>query len=171
MSTPLILLVLVVNVCASSLARAESARIQRTGDQKISQTAAREIAEVAAAKRRRTRAQKKIDTQLLYALKQRRGETRGVPSAPIDVNIDERGRVLVDITAIVTPRLISKISNLGADVLSSTEKYHSIRARLALDKLEAVASVDEVRYISPAASGATHAAGAGKAPNVQSIKQ
>lgn len=141
-------------------ARTMHARLQQGDDQKIGPEAARQIGEIAAAKRARTPAQRKMDTQLLYALKQKRGEARGVPSAPVELDLDERGRTLVDITAVVTPRLISKVTKLGAEVVSSSERYHTIRARLALDKLEAVAGLKEVRYVSPAAKAMTHAPGA-----------
>jgi hypothetical protein len=40
----------------------------------------------------RTVAQKKIDSQLLYALKQKRGETKGVPTGRIDLEFDKKGR-------------------------------------------------------------------------------
>jgi hypothetical protein len=161
MSTPLATLILLA-VALAPATRATHARLQQGDDQKIGPEAARQIGEIAAAKRARTRAQRKIDSQLLYALKQKRGETRGVPSAPIEIDLDERGRTLVDITALVTPRLVSKVAKLGAEVVSSSERYHTIRARLALEKLEAVAGLTEVRYISPAAKAMTHAPGAVK---------
>jgi hypothetical protein len=162
MSLPLASLFLLVFVSAPAPpSGAAPARLQRGEDQKISPEAARQIGEVAAAKRARTRAQKKIDTQLLYALRQKRGETRGVPSAPVELDLDARGRALVDITAIVTPRLVSRVAKLGAEVVSSSARYHTVRARLALERLEAVAGLKEVRYISPAAA-ATHAGGAAR---------
>lgn len=150
---------LFLHVASGPAAGAIRARLQETKDQKISPEAARQIGEIAAAKRKRTSAQKKIDTQLLYALMQKRGETRGVPSAPVELDLDGRGRALVDISAVVTPRLISKVAKLGAEVVSSSERYHTIRARLALERLEAVAGLREVRYISSAAKGMTHAPG------------
>lgn len=125
-------------------------------DQKISPEAARQIGELARDKRARTAAQKKIDSQLLYALKQKRGEKRGVPSEPVDVKLDSEGRVLVDISAKVSARLISKLEKAGAEIVSQSARYHTVRARLALEKLEAVAEIEEVRYISPAAQAMTH---------------
>lgn len=163
MSLLLASILLIVGVSAPGPAPgAARARAQRGEDQRISPEAARQIGEIAAAKRARTPAQKKIDTQLLYALKQKRGETRGVPTAPVELALDERGRTLVDITAVVTPRLVSKVARLGAEVVSSSARYHTIRARLALERLEAVAGLKEVRYISPAAPAATHSGGAAK---------
>ena len=117
---------------------------------------ARQIGELAREKRSRTAAQKKIDTQLLYALKQKRGETRGVPSAPVDIKLDAAGRALVDITAKVAPGLVPRLERAGAVVLSQSPKYNTVRARVALEKLEAVAEVEGVRYISPAAQAMTH---------------
>lgn len=161
MGTSLAVLILFA-VASVRATGAAGARLGQGQDQKIGPEAARQIGEIAAAKRARTPAQRKIDTQLLYALKQKRGETRGVPSVPIELDLDERGRTLVDITAVVTPRLVSRIEQLGAEVLSTSERYHTIRARLALERLEAVAGLKEVRYISLPAKAMTHGPGAPK---------
>lgn len=109
-------------------------------------------------KRNRTEAQKKIDSQLLYALKQKRGETRGVPTEPIVIKLDDKGRVLVDISARVSTRLVAEIEKLGATVISRSERYHTIRASVALEKLEALASLKDVRFVAPAARAITHGA-------------
>jgi len=99
----------------------------------------------------RTAAQKKIDSQLLYALKQKRGETRGVPTERIKLDLDQKGRALVDITAIVTPEVLAQIRKLGGELISNDPQYHAIRARLALEKLEALAKRNDVRFIAPPA--------------------
>ena len=116
-------------------ARQASGDIQTVSDDKASRTAA----------------QKKIDSQLLYALKQKQGETAGVPTDPIEIELDQRGRALVDITANVSPHVTSQIRKLGGAIVSSDERYHTIRARLALEKLEALAALKDVRFIAPAA--------------------
>ena len=99
----------------------------------------------------RTAAQKKIDSQLLYALRQKRGETRGVPTQRINIELDQKGRALVDITAKVSPQVSSRIRTLGGVVISEEPQYHAIRARLALEKLEALAGRKDVSFIGPAA--------------------
>src|SRR5258708_3239527 len=99
----------------------------------------------------RTPAQKKIDSQLLYALKQKRGETRGVPPQPIKIEVDQKGRALVDITARVSPQVTLQIRKLGGVVISEDQRYHTIRARLALEKLEALATLKDVSFIAPPA--------------------
>ena len=86
---------------------------------------------------------------MLYALKQKRGITRGVPTEPIKLELDRKGRALVDITAIVTPEVVAQIRKLGGEVISDDARYHTIRARLALEKLEALAKLKDVRFIAP----------------------
>jgi hypothetical protein len=99
----------------------------------------------------RTPAQKKINSQLWYALKQKRGETWGVPTERINIELDQKGRALVDITARVSPRVTLQIRKLGGILISADESYHTIRARLALEKLAALAALKDVSFISPAA--------------------
>jgi len=106
----------------------------------------------------RTVAQKKIDSQLLYALKQKRGETKGVPTGRIDLEFDKKGRALVDITANVTTELKSQIQKLGGAVVSDDARYHTIRAKLALEKLESLAKRHDVRFIAPAAQAMNNSA-------------
>jgi hypothetical protein len=135
----------------SELRRSESAfvetyrahgRIQAVADEKSSRTAA----------------QKKIDSQLLYALKQKRGETKGVPTGRIDLEVDKKGRALVDITADVMPELKSQIQKLGGAVISDDARHHTIRASLALEKLETLAKRSDVRFIAPAAQAMNNGA-------------
>lgn len=126
------------------------------GEQKVSDEGARQQSDpFGSEKASRTPAQRKLDTQLLYALKQKRGETRGVPTLPIELECDAKGRVIVDITANVTQRVLSKIRRLGGSVISKFENYHAIRASLPLEKLEALAALEDVRYIMPAAEAMT----------------
>ena len=91
-SLALLILLAIASAPAAPPAGAAGARLWQEESGKIGPEAARQIGEIAAAKRARTPAQRKIDTQLLYALKQRRGETRGVPSAPVELDLDERGQ-------------------------------------------------------------------------------
>lgn len=102
-------------------------------------------------KESRTPAQKKINSQLLYALKQKRGITEGVPTERINIELDREGRALVDVTAQVTSDVLAQIRKLGGAVISDDARYHTIRARLALEKLEALAKRKDVSFIAPAA--------------------
>jgi hypothetical protein len=106
----------------------------------------------------RTAAQKKINSQLLYALYARRGESerRGTPTGPFPFEIDQRGRVLIDVRADVTDTLLERIRALGAEVTSTAAPARSILAKFPLDQLETLAAIDAVKFIEPAAKGTTH---------------
>jgi len=109
-------------------------------------------------KESRTPEQKKIDSQLLYAIYQMRGEAeaKGVPTEEIKLRKDAKGRVLVDVRARVSKKLISCIEELGGKIVSTSERDHSLIAYISLDKLEDVARSKDVKFISPAAEAITH---------------
>jgi hypothetical protein len=107
-------------------------------------------------KESRTRAQRKLDSQLLYALYERRGESRRRGTPKSDVEVDARGRVLVDVRARVSKGLLARVRRLGGEVVSSSESYNSILARFPLERLEALAAREDVRFISPAARATTN---------------
>jgi hypothetical protein len=109
-------------------------------------------------KESRTPAQQKIDTQLLYALYEMRGEAevKGVPSEPIVLRKDSRGRVLIDIRSMLTQKLISLVKKSGGNILSSSQKDHSLIAYVRLDQLERIAELKEVRFISQPSEAVTN---------------
>lgn len=107
-------------------------------------------------KESRTPAQRKLDSQLLYALYERRGERvrRGTPKS--DVEVDARGRVFVDIRARVSKSLLARVRRLGGEVVSSSEPYDSILARFPLERLETLAAREDVRFVGPAPRATTN---------------
>jgi hypothetical protein len=109
-------------------------------------------------KESRTPAQRKINSQVLYEIYRRRGEAerKGVPPGPTGVEVDARGRALVDVRAEVTPALERTIRSLGGTILSRSPEHHSIVARLPLLKLEELAGVPAVRFIEPVAKATTN---------------
>jgi uncharacterized repeat protein (TIGR01451 family) len=124
---------------------------------RISQQALRQIEALNLEKDSRTPAQQKIDSQFLYALKRNRPEYAAafrtmVSAAAVDAN----GNVLVDISANVTPDLLSSIKSLGGEVLSSYEEFKAIQARVPLESLEAIAESEDVKWIGPADQAMTN---------------
>jgi hypothetical protein len=113
-----------------------------------------------AEKRARTPAQRKIDTQLLYALYRQRGEAeaKGVPAGELRVKFDEKRRALVTIRARVTRAVLAKVKRLGGEVISSSARYDDIRAHLPLEKMEELAALKDVRAIMPAEEATTNSA-------------
>jgi hypothetical protein len=109
-------------------------------------------------KDKRTPAQRKINSQLLYEIYRRRGEAlqKGVPDGKTDVRIDARGRALVDVRAVpVSAGLQKKIKGIGGVILSVTTDQHSILAWMPLLQLERLAEDQAVRFIEPAAEATT----------------
>jgi hypothetical protein len=94
--------------------------------------------------------QNKIDSQLLFAISQMRGE-KGAPAEEIKLRKDSKGRVLVDVRATVTKKLLARIKNIGGKVISSSAHDDSVIAFISLDRLEVLAQAKDVRFIMPAA--------------------
>ena len=99
----------------------------------------------------RTAAQRKIDSQLLYAIYRERGdaEKKGIPIGDLLVTFDQKRRAFVGIRARVTSNLLDSVKALGGEVLTSPERHHDIQAYLPLDTLEKLAARTDVRAIVP----------------------
>ena len=105
--------------------------------------AVRRIEGLLGEKKRRTPAQRKMDLQLLDALRKVRGQSAA------------NEMVTVDIRAEVTSSVLARIRALGGAVINNVPRYRAIRARLPLAGLEAFATLDEVRSIRVADEAAT----------------
>jgi hypothetical protein len=111
-------------------------------------------------KRTRTPAQRKIDSQLLYALYRQQGlaDAKGVPAGDLLVKFDEKGRAIITIRARVTKAVLAKVKSLGGEIISQSARYNDIRAHLPLSKLEELAALKDVRAIMPAEEATTNSA-------------
>jgi hypothetical protein len=109
-------------------------------------------------KESRTPAQKKIDSQLLYAIYQMRGEAeaKGVPTEPIVLRRDAKKRVLVDIRSEATRSLTSLLKKTRSKIVSVSAKDHSVIAYVHLQQIEKIAGLKEVRFISQPAQAVTN---------------
>lgn len=119
---------------------------------KISTNALKQIGALEREKAGRTMAQQKIDSQLLFADKMRLGVpiADGVPTQRVDLDYDEQGRVLVDIKADVTDRLLQSIQNQGGTVINYFPQYHAIRAGVPLASIGDLATNSEIDFVEPA---------------------
>jgi hypothetical protein len=108
-------------------------------------------------KERRTPAQRKIDSQVLYEIYRAEGSDRQkhVPPGNTGVKIDSRGRALVDVRAEVTPNLMKALVLSEATIVSSSREYHSIIAWIPLLRIEQLAKDRTVRSIAPAPEATT----------------
>ena len=120
---------------------------------KLPLVAVRRIEGAMAEKARRTPEQRKIGSVLLDAARD--------PAVPRGLEVDDAGRVLVDITADVSQALLDRINALGGSVVDNVERYRMVRARLPMEALEALAAEDAVSRIDPADVAATNAEATG----------
>ncbi len=106
----------------------------------------------------RTPTQRKIDSQLLFADKMRRGVpiAEGVDALTVDLERDAKGRVKVDLKAKVSQALLQSIADAKGEVLDSHDDYGSVRAWLGLEHVEAIAGRSDVAFVHPAAKATTH---------------
>lgn len=114
-------------------------------------------APVASEKDQRSKAAQKIDSQLLYALYARRGESaeRGTPTETT-VEVDPDGRTLIDVRAEVTPQLEKQVRDLGGTIVSNSTTHRSILTRFPLERLEELASSPDVSFVQPASPAVTN---------------
>lgn len=140
----------VATVLSLALGAAQVASAQQQVS-KLSANALRQIQALDAEKASRTPAQRKIDSQLLYASKMLRGVAiaSGVPTLEVNVGADPAGRVVVDISANVNDELLGILDRMGAETSHVFPQYRTLRAKVQLDQLEEIAALPQVRFIQP----------------------
>jgi hypothetical protein len=132
-----------------SLGSGTTARAEELGERAVQQLRA-----VFAEKASRTPAQKKLATPLLYASRASRGlaMVQGLPPQPrvaSRAGVEPDGMVVVDIRGDVTDALLQTIAGMGGRVVVAVPKFGAVRARVSVRRLEALAELPEVRFISP----------------------
>jgi hypothetical protein len=116
-----------------------------------------QITALVADKESRTPAQQKIDSQLLQAIRESRGQkmASGVQLAPVNVGTDVSGDVKVDISADVSDDLITRFEGLGGEIIYPSFQYHTIRAQVSLSAVETIAAYPDVKFIQQAVPSMT----------------
>ena len=127
-----------------------------------------QIQALLAEKGARTPAQQKMDSQLLQAVRESRGQpmAAGVNLAPANVGTDASGRVAVDVSVrsmAALDALTGQIEALGGEIVAPSWRYRTLRARIDLAQAEAVASLPDVTFLQPAVQS-LHAQSARPAP-------
>lgn len=105
----------------------------------------------------RSPAERKLDSQLVYALReqQRKSAVPGI-SMKSSVRPKADGRLLIDLRATVSPTLLSAIQAGGGTVVSSVPRYQAVRAFASLELCLQLASRPDVRNVRPADEATTH---------------
>jgi hypothetical protein len=128
-------------------------------------------------KRGRTPDQRKIGSQLLYAAAKQRGQAiAGTENLRNSLNLSSDGRVLIDIrltgnspTATVKKLEKENLLERGGEILSAVG--NTIRARVALTKVEDIARLPEVRAVRPAAKALTSRGAATSVTRPEAVSQ
>jgi hypothetical protein len=127
----------------------------------MSQVAVDHIGALLQEKEARTSAQRKLSSQLWYALQASRGPTAAglaeVYASALDMaNLDVNGLTKVNISGGVSNQLLKRIGGLGGSVTYVSRQNQSILANIPLKSLEALAVDPDVRHIAPAARAKTN---------------
>ncbi|MEI8291970.1 MAG: LamG-like jellyroll fold domain-containing protein [Verrucomicrobiota bacterium] len=118
-------------------------------DRKLSQSAQDEIVDLMKEKASWTTAQCKLDSHLIHAMKLKQGKAFAPKATHLRVEVKEQadGRVLVDITATVTPEVLALVKSGGGEVINNFPKFNAIRALVTLTNLETLAASPDVKFI------------------------
>ena len=100
----------------------------------------------------RTPTQLKIDSRLLQAVRESRGQkmAEGVELEPAQVDADNTGTLKVDIKADINDAFLTKIQSIGGQIIFASAQYHTVRASVNLSNVEVIAGFPEVKFIEPA---------------------
>ena len=122
---------------------------------KLNQSAQDEIADLMKEKASWTLAQCKLDSHLIHAMKLKQGKAFAPKATHLRLVVKEQadGRVLVDITATVTPEVLALVKSSGGEVINNFPRFNAIRALVTLTNLETLAASPDVKMIQPAADG------------------
>jgi len=138
----------------------------------ISPEALAQIQALILEKESRTGRQQKMDSQLIYALKMRRGAmiAEGVRTLETNISYNAQGKATFDLKAMVSDALLNQLKAYGADVVSYVPEYNSLRIRAGMDEIEAITSLPAVIYVQSKQEAMTsrvdRAAQAGSQPAV-----
>lgn len=127
-----------------------SAETLGTPPQRMSESAIRQIQAMQAEKAARTPKQRKMDSQLLYAMRMAQGKevAPGVAKLHSEIEISN-GMTRVSVRAAVTDATLALVKNLGGEVIRSFAFAKTIEANMPINQLEALAADERVIFIAP----------------------
>jgi hypothetical protein len=140
---------LVLALALAAFGRADDARAQTSP---LGLDLAAQIERIQADKAARTPIQRKIGSRLLYAARLDRGQPAvpGLPRLGSGLEVS-RGRVELDLLAVVSADLLAGVEALGGRLVSVHPDVDRLRIELPLSRLEDLAAREDVRALRPAA--------------------
>jgi hypothetical protein len=138
-------------VCALAIGHASSgAHVSAQGRRRLPRRLA-QIEALLREKELRTPSQRKLDSQLVYGLKMRRGESiaSGVRTLASNLRHEPDDKLVLDVAGERGDRLVAELRAAGVEIVNAQRNYGTARIRASLDQLEAIAALPEVRFIQP----------------------
>ena len=125
--------------------------------QQLSESARNQIQALRAEKESRSAAQRKMDSQLIYGLKQSLHQpmAQGVSSLRLNLKKEADGRVWVDLKGTITPQLLDFIRANGGTVLSSVPEFNAARVIVPISLTEILAGRPDVQFVQAAVRAMT----------------
>jgi hypothetical protein len=122
-----------------------------SGLQGISPQAQAQIAALLGEKASRTPAQRKINSQILFAQRMARRQmiASGVRTLAVDLPMSDGNRVVLDVRATVTPGLLNRIRARGIQIISESATHGVMRLEASLDQVDMLAALPEVQHVGP----------------------
>jgi uncharacterized repeat protein (TIGR01451 family) len=120
-------------------------------DLPIGRGARAQVAALLEEKESRTPAQRKIDSNILYEMRLRRGEkvAEGLATLETGLSVDSDGLVAVEIRAHVTDSFLKGLAARSAAIFDVSKAYRTVAARVPVSEIEALAEMSEVVFIQP----------------------
>jgi Subtilase family/Ig-like domain CHU_C associated/FG-GAP repeat len=118
----------------------------------VAPQAGSQIAALLREKASRTAVERKLDSHLVYELKQAQGQAvaPGVPRLATHIVYETDNRVIVDVrVGEVTDPLLQQLASLGVDILSSHPAAGAIRLQATLAQIASVAALPQVIFVQP----------------------
>lgn len=130
---------------------AAAAILVSTGSAQISRQALDQIAALQREKESRTPAERKIDSRLLYTIKNVSGKAamEGLPTLKTGLAPDANGEIGVDIRADVSAELLALLEKAGAKIIYQSAELRTVVARIPLHSIEALAESKDIHFIAP----------------------
>ena len=115
----------------------------------ISSSAWAQISSLVAEKASRTPAQRKVDSQLIYAAKIVKGlrPAAGVRDLEVQLPFTSGNRVTLDVSADVDDALLDQLRSLGAVIVDA--RPGSVRLSAELAQVDAIAGLPQVIFVQP----------------------
>ncbi len=119
------------------------------GADQVTEAAQRQIAALVRDKGTRPPAQRKLDSQLVYALRMRRGEpiAAGIERLETSVSVAPDGSVAVEIDTHAVEPVTALVADVGGEVIGVYPGFGGVTARVPLTALERFGALPDVKFV------------------------